>query len=266
MKSCWTLLLIIIFGLQLLRLEAQGQSPYVIKIGPDIAYTAISAGLAFSGTVLDLRSDPMTEQEILSLNPSDVNGLDRHVTRNWDPVAKKASDIFLLSSMALPAALLVIPKTRRDLPKIVLLGLQAALLNQGMTFLTKTSFGRVRPFLYNSSVPLKQKRSRGTRQSFFSGHASYSAVFSFFTAQVIHDFFPEASWRRWVWAGAALIPATTSYLRVRSGKHFITDVAVGYLIGAGAGLLIPLLHRPRIAKTGLSFQVGAGNFVLGYRF
>ena len=66
---------------------------------------------------------------------------------------------------------------------------------------------------------------------------------SFLTAKMYHDFYPESDARPYVWASAALIPAITGYLRVRGGKHYLTDVLVGYGVGAAIGILVPQLHK-----------------------
>ena len=57
------------------------------------------------------------------------------------------------------------------------------------------------------------------------------------------DLYTTSNARRYLWATAAIVPAIQGYLRVRAGKHFVTDVVVGYLIGAAVGLLVPSLHR-----------------------
>jgi membrane-associated phospholipid phosphatase len=57
---------------------------------------------------------------------------------------------------------------------------------------------------------------------------------------------PERAVRAAAWAGAALLPAVTGYFRMRAGKHFLSDVAVGYVAGAAIGLSIPLLHRSQV--------------------
>lgn len=32
-------------------------------------------------------------------------------------------------------------------------------------------------------------------------------------------------------------------MRIRSGRHYVTDVVTGYAVGAVTGLLIPRMHR-----------------------
>ena len=39
------------------------------------------------------------------------------------------------------------------------------------------------------------------------------------------------------------MPAVTAWARVGAGKHFASDVIVGYLTGAAIGYLVPELHK-----------------------
>jgi len=88
-----------------------------------------------------------------------------------------------------------------------------------------------------------------------SGHASTTAAFSFFTAQVLTDLHPNWKNKYIIWATAASIPAAISFLRMRAGKHFATDVITGYLAGATIGYLVPMLHRKESnLKASLSFN------------
>ena len=48
-----------------------------------------------------------------------------------------------------------------------------------------------------------------------------------------------------VWGVAAAIPATVGYLRIKSGKHFLSDNIVGFAVGAASGILIPEIHKKK---------------------
>ncbi len=87
------------------------------------------------------------------------------------------------------------------------------------------------------------KLTKNTRRSFFSGHTSHVAASTFFTAKVLTDINPDGSNNSLYWITAATIPAITGYLRVKGGKHFPTDVIVGYAVGALVGILVPELHK-----------------------
>ena len=125
----------------------------------------------------------------------------------------------------------------------MLIGLEGAIINLGLTNLTKTLSKRVRPYVYNEQVPLDVKTALNSRYSFFSGHTSMSAYFTFVGAQMYNDLYPNSNKKPLVWTAAAVIPLITGFSRMRAGKHFPTDVIVGYAVGAVLGILVPRIHR-----------------------
>ncbi len=46
-----------------------------------------------------------------------------------------------------------------------------------------------------------------------------------------------------MWVVAATVPTITGYLRYKAGYHFLSDNILGYVIGAGTGILIPKMHK-----------------------
>ena len=120
--------------------------------------------------------------------------------------------------------------------------LETAIVNYGITELVKVLAKRTRPYAYNKQLDNGIKIKRDTRKSFFSGHTSHVAASSFFTAKVLSDMHPGDS-QAFYWITAATIPAVTAYLRVKGGKHFPTDVLIGYAVGALVGILVPGLHK-----------------------
>ena len=50
----------------------------------------------------------------------------------------------------------------------------------------------------------------------------------------------------------------TAYLRVRAGKHFLTDVIAGYAVGATIGILVPHLHRNQSLNDNKNIRLDMG--------
>lgn len=121
--------------------------------------------------------------------------------------------------------------------------MEGALLNAGLINLTKTLARRPRPFVFNGEAPLALKLKQEARYSFFSGHTAVSSYFTFAGAQMYNDIYPDSRYKSTVWATAAVLPLLTGYGRMRAGKHFLSDVLVGYGVGALLGILVPRLHR-----------------------
>jgi len=60
---------------------------------------------------------------------------------------------------------------------------------------------------------------------------------------VFADYHPDSKIKWVFYSLAGLATATTAYLRVRAGEHFLTDVSIGAAVGTLSGLLVPQFHK-----------------------
>lgn len=232
--------------LPLLVMRGQGtttSSPYVLSWGLDAPLTGAGLGTMGVAFYLDKHKPSLTESDLTALSVQQIPRFDRWSAHYWSPKAQKVSDVLLYSSGALPLLLLIDPKVRRDAGTVAAITAETYLLTAALTSLTKNIVQRPRPYTYNTQLSLSQRSDHDATASFFSGHTSMTAAASFMTAKMYSDYNPDSPARPYVWTAAALLPLATAYLRVRGGKHFTSDVLVGYLVGAGLGLLLPELHR-----------------------
>jgi len=246
--SMYALFTLCIFLLTSTSYHAQAQffnkpdSPYQLRwqsSTPVVIGTSFTLGLA---SYWHYSKPVLTPEQINNLQVEDIWKFERFVTKNWSLPAQKTSDWFMLASLAAPALLLSQQHARNDIGNMGVVVLQNYLVSMALTSLTKESVRRIRPFVYNPNAPLAKKTTRDATTSFFSGHTSSSAIGCFTAAQLYHDYYPNSPYRPYVWATAAVVPAITAYLRVKGGKHFLTDVLVGYAIGAAVGILLPRLY------------------------
>jgi membrane-associated phospholipid phosphatase len=220
-----------------------GQSPYRYTWGNEIAWLG-GSGAGFGVTAMIRVGRPaLTEEKLAALDPGRIRFYDRYSLRHYSRRAQKASDWLLFGSMAVPLVLLADGRINNDAGGAALLVTESLLLTTAATQLCKELVQRPRPFTYQPEVPLTIKLERDATLSFFSGHTSTAAAMTFATAKIWTDYYPGSRWQPLVWTGAALVPAAVGYLRMRGGKHFLSDVTIGYLVGAGVGLLVPQLHR-----------------------
>ncbi len=230
---------------EIAQTKSNFDSPYQLDTKREIGLLSGALGIQLAGLSVATKIEPLTLAEIELLTPDDIPSYDRQTVRHFSAKAHATSDIFLYGSMAFPVALLADKNIRKDFLKISTMASEAFLLNAGLTTLTKGTVQRIRPYAYNPLVSAEEKMTKSTKMSFFSGHTSAVSVLSFFSAKVYTDYHPNSKWKPVVWTAAAVIPATTGYLRYRAGKHFPTDVIVGYSVGAAIGVLIPHLHRSK---------------------
>lgn len=208
----------------------------------DIPLLGIGAAGTATSLLMRAQNTPLDLGEINDLNTDQIMRLDEHTNENYSLPLQNASDILLYTSYAFPLSTLLIPEARQDVGMIALMLTEGVLVNEMLTGITKNLVNRPRPFTYNTNLSDEVRTEDGNNLSFFSGHTSYTALLSFFSAQVLNTYVEKPLSRKMIWAGAILWPAATGYFRYAGGKHFITDVMVGYAVGAAIGYLIPKLH------------------------
>lgn len=219
---------------------AQG---YELKTAREATLLSVGAAGTTASILLRNKREPLSLEEMGDFDINDVLGIDRLSDGSYRKGAQVASDVLLNTSCALPLTLLVFDETRTDAGTLGLILLETIAINETITGITKALVKRPRPYTYNREAPDEIRSIRGNTFSFFSGHTSYSAAFSFFTAKTISDYVDKSNVRTLAWTGAFLFPAATGYFRYRAGKHFPTDVITGYVVGASLGYLIPHLHK-----------------------
>ena len=226
-----------------------------------INLTLLGSSYALSQNVVGLSTE-----EIYSLNRNDVNALDRPATYNYSQSAKTASDVLLYTSFLLPALPLVDKKMKKDQGIIFLMYAETLLLSHGITQLTKNIALRTRPYAYNENVTIDEKLTVNTRYSLFSGHVSTVSSLTFLTASIINQYHPKGKLMPLVWSTAVLLPAAAGYFRVKAGKHFPTDVMVGYAAGALIGIIVPNLHLvKKLNENGATIQLGPNYLVINLK-
>lgn len=236
-------IIILLFAFLLSYQYSFAQGPYKYRVSTEITIPTIGFGTALTGYILHKKKDPLTKEQISQLNKSNIWAFDRPAANNWSKGSALASDVLLYGSYVAPLALLVDKNMRRDGWKLTAIYAETVMLNAGLTLLTKEIAKRTRPYVYNNKAPMDKKLERDATSSFFSGHTSTTASSAFFMAKVYADYYPNSKWKPLVWSSAAVLPLATGVLRFTAGKHFLTDIITGYLVGAAVGVLVPHLHR-----------------------
>ena len=227
-------------------------SPYNFNWKKDLIASSMGGALLVGGIVVSNQLSPLTAAQLNSLDPFNINGLDRSATNNWSPASATASDVLLYSSFVLPGVLMLNKRMRKDFLVIGFMYAEVGMFTLGLTELTKGLSKRARPFVYNQSLDLEIRTPKDARQSFFSGHTSITAALCFTTAKIFSDYSDNSVHKALVWTGAAVLPIATASLRYAAGKHFPSDVIAGYFVGATIGYLVPWLHRRKPIVKGMT--------------
>ena len=222
--------------------------PYSLDWKREATLFATGATTSLAGRYLEHRVTPFTAEQLDGRRRRFVWFLDRGATYNECPIARRVSDQLLRGAVLLPALALTHRQARRKGLVIGTMLAQTMLLNDGLTRTTKALIQRARPLTFNDEYDEGSKLKGDARLSFVSGHTSNTAALSFFTAKVLHDLYPDSPLRPLIWATAAAVPLATGYARYRAGKHFPTDIAAGYALGAAIGILVPQWHKSPAQK------------------
>lgn len=232
--------------------QEKNNSPYTLSRDLDMKIAGISGGLLLGSMLIDYT--PMNLSEIAGLKPVDVPGYDSRAIDNWNVGSIKMSDVLLFSSIAVPGLLMLDQEIRSDYRNFSLVWAQSIFLTLGFTNFTKVLVGRPRPYLYADNASNDYKLKKDNRKSFFSGHTSISAVSWFLMASMYEDYRAGSNILPYLWTSAFLVPAYTAYCRYDAGKHFLSDVVTGYLVGSTIGVLVPKWYTDNSNNTvNLSF-------------
>jgi membrane-associated phospholipid phosphatase len=130
--------------------------------------------------------------------------------------------------------------------KDTLLIVEATVIAADVTQLTKMLVGRERPFVHALSPDEKLRTARpaDNNLSFFSGHAA--VTFALAAAGGTVGTMRGYRWAPFAWIVGGAAAATTAYLRIAADKHWLTDVLVGAVVGAGIGIAVPALFHSAV--------------------
>ena len=250
--------------------KAQDDSPYKTSFAVDAPIIAGGIGLSTLGLSLIKNKDELSVAEVEALDKKDVFFLDRFAAGNYSDNADKVSYYpFFASFAAAPIMALADKSQRSKFGQVMVLFVETMGITGASFTLSAGLVQRSRPLVYNTSIPIEERVDKDAQRSFFAGHTAATAAATFFAAKVFSDFNPDSKAKPYVWAAAAIIPASVAYLRLQGGKHFLTDNLLGYAIGAGAGILVPQLHK-KTNKTPLSISPAYGynykGLHLSYKF
>jgi membrane-associated phospholipid phosphatase len=192
--------------------------------------------------------------------------LDDRVRDNFSEGAARASDVSLVLTVGSTSAFAIGTGDGAG-DRALVLG-ESVAIALAATSVAKVIVARPRPYVYNDDERALRRRDRAGRdayRSWFSGHAamSFAAVAAsgaLFAENAEHS--PRE--RALVWGMGLTLATATSNLRVRAGRHFYSDVAIGAVVGGTIGTVVPALHSGElVAPSGIEIAAMGGGLVLG---
>jgi membrane-associated phospholipid phosphatase len=246
-------------------------TPYATSFKKDAPVIIAGVGLTALGAALIRNKKDLTPEELNSKTRDDVPFFDRGNVGYYSQKADKDSYVPFHISFGLPILTLLLDNNERShFGQVLVMYTETMAITGALFTMAAGTVQRSRPFVYGTEAPLYQRLSGNNQRSFFAGHTAATAAATFFTAKVFQDFHPHSSLNPFIWIVAASVPAAVGYLRYKAGMHFLSDNIIGYLVGAGTGILIPQWHKIKALKNvNISAQSGKGGYqeiLLSWRF
>ncbi len=228
-------------------------SPYEWNWVRDGIWTGAGLGASALGLSLIKQKEDLPEaerakfltEESLQKEIDKLPFLDRWVAGNHSESASSISDIPFALSFVAPFALLFDDEINDHTGQYIGIYIESLATTAALYTITAGLVNRNRPYVYDNSGDTSNDRrfKNNGQRSFYSGHVAATATATFFAAKAYSDFNPDANGKVFIWGGAAVLPAAVGVFRMEAGQHFLTDVLVGYVLGAGTGILVPELHK-----------------------
>ncbi len=237
----------------------QSTSPYEWNWVRDGIWTGAAFGTSAYGLILIKDKKDISIADVDALNKADINGIDRWVAGNSSEKANSISDIPFAASFILPLGLLFNDDINNHTGQFIGMYLQSLSTTSALYTVTAGLVDRSRPYVYDENLDIGRRTSSNGQRAFYSGHVAASATATFFAAKVYCDYNPEVTGKGYIWAAAATVPAVVGYFRLLAGQHFLTDVLLGYGLGAATGILIPEMHKTKDSTFEIT-PVGGRNF------
>lgn len=258
-------LILICFTLQLLQAQ-KAPSPYEWQWKRDGIWTGTALAGNALGLSLIVNKNPLSESDLQDemARIDNINFIDRWAVGNSSQSASDISDFPFYASFAAPLILFFDDEVNDNGGQVFGIFLESMATTGALYSITAGLVNKSRPYVYDEDLALGRRLNASGQRSFFSGHTAATATATFFVAKVYHDFNPNSPGIPYVWAGAAILPAAVGYLRIEAGQHFLTDVLIGYTIGAGIGYFVPELHKKD--RRALSIQPVSGLNFLGENY
>jgi PAP2 superfamily protein len=224
-----------------------------------VAHGALTAGLLAGGALTEAAREELEAGGDTVWFPGDAG-----LRGECSPEAAQLSDVSLVLSIGLPVGMELGRGVDARFVNAEIVYTEALLTTRLLTSAAKVIFRRPRPFSYRKDAHCAfDIEDTDAHMSFFSGHSSAS-----FTAAVAGSLLQSETGidrrtRAAIWGAEMALAGATANLRARAGKHYYSDIVVGALVGAGVGLVMPLLHGGDTLPSGSDVLAGTIGMVVG---
>lgn len=224
---------------------AQHSSPYEWNWAMDGIWLGAGFGGSVYGVILIQNKEGISAENLQTIDRNDISRINRWSAGYSSESASKISDIPFALSFAVPFTLLFSDDINAHTGQYIGMYLEGLSTTAALFSITAGLVDKSRPYVYDEDLEMDRRLSTTGQRSFYSGHVAAAATATFFAAKVYTDYHPDTKGKLYIWTAAAVVPAAVGYYRLKAGQHFLTDVMLGYVLGAATGILVPELHKKK---------------------
>ena len=197
--------------------------------------------------------------------PSEWLEWDNTVRGRLSTAASDATDVTLVTTIAVPVGAELVGGLDMRLVNTSLLYSEVVIANLLLNTVVKYTAPRLRPYNYRVPPATTFVASQGADAylSFYSGHASTAFAAAVGGSYLFAAAHPDSAANPWLWGAETALAAATAVGRIRAGKHFYSDVAVGVVVGTALGVGIPLLEGVHRRPSATEMAFAGGGVLLG---
>jgi membrane-associated phospholipid phosphatase len=229
------------------------------------AYYAARAGAVVGVSGLTIAAAALLHPDPPAPTPSEWLSFDQAMRGRLSTSASTASDVGLVTTIFVPLGAELASGVDTSLANTSMIYAEVLAANVLLSTTVKYSVLRLRPYNYRNPPATEYVASQGVDAylSFYSGHASTafaSAIAGSYLFSAAHD---GSTASPWLWGTEMALASATALWRIRAGKHFYSDVAVGILVGSAIGIGIPFAEGIRYRPTATEMGFAGGGVLLG---
>lgn len=193
-------------------------------------------------------------------------GPDESVRENFSAASANLSDKFVALDVMMPLFLQMGSGFDTSMGNATLIYGEAHAFNLLAVNTAKIIVRRPRPYTHSKDPRVRafmDRQGSDAFASFYSGHASTAFTAAMAGSVLYSARTDEPVARHTVWGFSFLLAGMTAQLRVRSGRHYRSDIWLGSLSGLAIGLLVPALHGVDLGRVrGSELGVAGGAFAV----
>ena len=209
----------------------------------DLTLALAGSALTGSGLLVASRVSPVTEEQRLALRITDLPPVDRALVFPSHPLLGGVSDLLAYSQALVPVGAAAFALQPQDAHDLLSRHYQVLTITYGSSYLIKAAVWRARPFLYHPDVStVDATTDRTGANSFPSSHVAIAFASATFISTVAGQYWDER-YTTLLTVGSYATATMAAILRIAAGRHFVSDVLAGALLGIVVGWGVPMAHQ-----------------------